>query len=212
MHVSARRAASLLAAAPLVACAPAPAADPCPGGLLGEGGAPDFDMLVVAPDYSVHALADGDAVSMMLPPQGGRVVFVGVRATNVCPEALQLTGALRDPSTQQVRVDSRTTNLQPQPDGWGVSAPVGTIISTQIADFSNVPVCPNQWASTDVFGHVFGLEVTIQDKTGRSLTKKIQVTPTCGEPANAAQCMCICMGGYMLGEACGDGGVDGGEG
>jgi hypothetical protein len=179
--------------------------------MLGDGGAIDFDLLVVSPGYTVRTLADGDTISLMLPPQGGRVVFVGVRATNLCGKGLQLTGALRDLATKQVRVDSRTTNLVPEGDGWGVSAPVGATVADQIASFSNVPVCPNQWASTDVYGHAFGLEVTVADAEGRTLTKKITVTPVCGEPANAAQCTCICMGGYVLGEACGgDAGADGG--
>ena len=209
MHVRACAAAVVLATGPMLGCSPSPQADPCAGEMLGDGGAPDFDMLIVASDYTVHPLSDGDTVPMMLPPQGGRVIFVGVRATNVCAKGVQLTGALRDPATNQVRVDSRTTNLVPTGDGWGVSAPLGEMVSDDIASFSNVPVCPNQWASTDLFGHAFGMEVTIADKEHRGLTKKIDVTPACGEPSNAAQCMCICMAGYILGEPC-DGGVDGG--
>jgi hypothetical protein len=211
LHVRACAAAVVLGAALVagsIGCSPSPQADPCPGAMLGDGGAPDFDMLIVSSDYTVRGLSEGDVVPVMLPPQGGRVIFVGVRATNVCAKGVQITGALRDLTTRQVRVDSRTTNLVPAADGWGLSAPVGSVVSDQISDFSNVPVCPNQWASSDVYGHDFGLEVTIADKLGRTLTKKIVVSPECGEPASSAQCLCICKAGYILGEAC-DGGADG---
>jgi hypothetical protein len=181
--------------------------EPCPVGYLGvEGGAPDFDFQVLLADDTVAPLADGDTVPMILPPQGGRVVFVGVHATNVDGCELQLTGALRDLSTQEVRVDSRTVNLIDNGDGYGVSGTANTAISAAIANFSNIPLCPNEWASTDIYGNVFGLEVTIQDREGRQLTKKIHVTPQCGEPANLDQCLCICSKGYVLGQPCGDAG------
>ena len=129
-------------------------------------------------------LSDGDSVPLILPPQGGRVIFVGVRATNVDGCGLQLTGALRDLATQQVRVDSRTVNLIDTGDGYGVSGTPSTAVSTAISDFSNIPVCPNEWSSTNVYGTAYGLEVTIKDREGRTLTKKIQVTPECGQPDN----------------------------
>jgi hypothetical protein len=183
--------------------------EPCPVGFLGdEAGAPDFDMQILEADETVAPLADGDSIPMILPPQGGRVVFVGVRATNVDGCGLQLTGALRDLATQQVRVDSRTINLIDTHDGYGVSGMASSSVASAIADFSNVPLCPNEWSSTNVYGTVYGLEVTIQDREGRQLTKKIHVTPECGEPDNLSECLCICKGGYVLGQACRDAGSD----
>jgi hypothetical protein len=176
-------------------------------GFLGsDAAAPDFDMQVLLADETVAALNDGDTVPMILPPQGGRVIFVGVRATNVDGCGLQLTGALRDLSTQQVRVDSRTVNLIDTGDGYGVSGTPSTAASAAVSDFSNIPVCPNEWSSTNIYGTVYGVEVTIQDREGRTLTKKIQVTPECGQPENLEECLCICKGGYILGESCMDGG------
>ena len=178
-------------------------------GFLGdEAGAPDFDMQVLEADQTVAVLNDGDSVPMILPPQGGRVLFVGVRATNVDGCGLQLTGALRDLTTNQVRVDSRTVNLIDTGDGYGVSGTPNTAASTAIASFSNIPVCPNEWSPTNIYGTSYGVEVTIQDREGRTLTKKIKVTPECGEPANVEQCLCICKGGYVLGESCMDGGSE----
>ena len=212
-----------LATPVLLACSPSSAApgdagtneaqNECPSvGFLGEeGGAPDFDMQILEADETVAALVDGDSVPMILPPQGGRVIFVGVRATNVDGCGLQLTGALRDLTTNQVRVDSRTVNLVDTHDGYGVSGMQATSVSSAIPNFSNVALCPNEWSPTNIYGNVYGLEVTIQDREGRQLTKKIKVTPECGEPQNLEECLCICKGGYILGESCADGGT-GGEG
>jgi hypothetical protein len=162
----------------------------------------------------VVVLNDGDQVPMIFPPQGGRIIFVGVRATNVDGCALELTGALRDETSSEVRIDLRTVNLIATGDGWGVSAPPGNEpVSAAISSFANIPVCPNQWSGTDIFGHEYGLEVTIKDRGGRTVTNKIHVTPQCGEPQNLLECQCICQAGYVLGQSCaaGDGGAEAGE-
>jgi hypothetical protein len=179
----------------------------CPVGFLGDGGPPDFGITVLRADDSVVPVMQGDTVPMLFPPQGGRVIFVGVDATNFDGCGVQLTGALRDLATQEVRVDSRTINLIPTGEGHGVSGKTGESVAAAIANFANVPVCPNEWSSTNVYGTLYGLEVTVKDKEGRQLTKKLDVTPECGEPARVAECECICQAGYVLGQAC-DGGSE----
>jgi hypothetical protein len=184
--------------------------EPCPTGFLGTpSGTPDLQILALRSDDTTVPVTDGGSITLMLPPQGGRVLFVGARATNVDGCGLQLTGALRDETTHQVRVDSRTVNLIPTGDGWGATG-VGSV-SESIANFSNITVCPNQWSMMDVFGHAYGLEVTVVDRGGRTATGHVQVTPYCGEPANAAECMCICAAGYVLGQACPSGSDGGAE-
>jgi hypothetical protein len=177
---------------------------------LGDAAAPpEFDFLVLQADDTVTPVADGGSVPILTPPQGGRVIFVGVRATNVDGFGLQLTGALRDLATQQVRFDSRTVNLIATGDGWGVSGTANEPVAATIGNFSNVAVCPNEWSSTDIYGHEYGLEMTIQDKEGRQLTKTIRVTPDCAEPMTLAECLCLCKAGYVLGQPCADGGGPG---
>lgn len=206
----------LAAALGAIACEPPAASgmdgsdgEPCPTGFLGDAdAAPDFDIQVVLPDYTVASLEDGGSAPMLLPPQGGRVVFVGVRATNLDGCGLQLTGALRDLTTRAVMIDSRTINLVPTGDGWGTSAPTSAPVSGGIASFSNVPVCPNQWSASDLFATAYGLEVTVADRRQRQLTKKIVVYPACAQPENQAQCLCICRAGYVSGQACGDAGIE----
>jgi hypothetical protein len=183
--------------------------EPCPTGFLGsDAAAPQFDLQVLSADGTVSPLVDGGTVPIIAPPQGGRVLFIGVHATNVDGCGLQLQGAVRDLATNKVQVDSRTINLVPTGDGWGVSGLFGAGYAPDISTFSNVQVCPNEWSMTNIYGTTYGLEVTVTDRGGRTLTQKIHVTPECGEPASLAQCTCICMGGYVLGQACGDGGTD----
>jgi hypothetical protein len=180
--------------------------DTCPVGFLGdEAGAPEFDIQVLLADDTVVIVRDGDSVPMLLPPQGGRVVFVGVHATNVDGCALQLTGALRDLTSDNASVDSRTINLTATGDGWGASA-ASASSPGGIGSFSNVPACPNNWSATNLYGHSYGLEVTIRDRAKRELTKKIAVTLACGQPENLGECLCICSAGYVLGQACNDAG------
>ncbi len=183
-------------------CSPStPDGGPC--GVVGDvSKPPSLEILVMRGDQTVVPLADGDTAPMVFPPQGGRVVFVGVRATNLDGCGVQLTGALRDLTSQQVRVDSRTVNLTSTGDGWASSASEGA------SSFSNIAVCPNEWSTTDLFGNTYGLEVTVEDREKRTATLKIHVTPQCSEPENLQECRCICKGGYVLGEACNDGGAE----
>jgi hypothetical protein len=209
--------AALLAGA-MAACSPSSPAsppsdagpddgEPCATGFLGDpSGTPDLQILALHADDSVVPVADGDRVPMIFPPQGGRVIFVGVRATNIDGCAVQLQGALRDLATQQVRFDQRTVNLTPTGDGWGTTGQANEPLAAAISDFSNVPLCPNEWSQTNLYGNAYGLEVTVQDRGGRMLTKTLHVVPECGEPSNLAACLCICKAGYVLGQACPDDG------
>ncbi len=209
-----RALALLLAGAALAACTPdGPPADPvpCSGGFLGDASSPvQLELTAVSASYETLALNDGDRISLMRPLQGGEVLFVGARVTNVDACGLQLTGALRDEETQQVRFDTRTINLIPTGDGWGVTGTLGANVAGLISNFSNVPVCPNEWSTTDVDGHEYGLEVTITDRGGRTLLKTIHVTPACDQADFASDCTCICRAGYVLGSECPAEDTDGG--
>ncbi|MGO9836397.1 MAG: hypothetical protein ACLP1X_19525 [Polyangiaceae bacterium] len=191
------------------ACSPAPPAGAagCAAGFLGsDASPPEFQIIALQAGDIISTVDDGGTVEMLLPPQGGRVIFVGVRATNIDGCGLQLTAALRDESNGEVRPDSRTIDLLVEDGGWGAS---GTgAVSTAISNFSNIPVCPNEWSATNIYGNRYGLEVTVQDREGRELTHKIVVTPECGQPANLAECLCICKAGYVLGQSCDDAGSD----
>jgi len=162
------------------------------------------------------AMTNGSDLALVFPPQGGRVAFVGIRARNLDPCAVRLLGALRDPKTKQVRIDGRTVNLQRTEDGYGVTGKGTTDVTSEsaIAAYSNVPLCPNQWAEEAVFDNEYELEVAVTDKGGRQGSAKVTVVPRCSEPEREVQCKCLCKKGYVLGESCGEdaGALDAGSG
>jgi hypothetical protein len=165
---------------------------------------PELELFYYGADLADHDLADGGEVHLIEPPQGGRVLFVGVRVINVDPCGVTLTGALRDPGTMQVRFDTRNLNLIDDGTGHGRS------VTGDIASYANVPVCHNTWTDLDIYDTPFTLEVTLKDKRQRQTMKTITVVPTCAEPDKEVQCTCICDGDYVLGDACGGGGPGGG--
>ena len=140
-------------------------------------------------------LAEGGPAPMILPPQGGRVILVGVRAKNIDPCGVELFGSIRDEATSQVRLDQRTTNLAPKGD-------VAESIPEDISSYTNIPTCPNQWASVDVDGSSFEVTVSVTDRGGRTASKTLHAVPFCSEPENEAECLCKCQEGYMLGQVC----------
>ena len=195
---------------PVDAAIDAPADGPhgCQLAFLGDRSkAPEISVTVLGAAPPAVAVADGDTVPLIFPPQGGRVIFAGVRVHNMDPCGAQLGGALRDTQSQQVRLDARTINLLPASDGWGESD------ATDYSSFSNIPVCPNQWSKTDIYGTSYQLEITVTDRGGRVAGKKLQVTPACAEPDRLNECLCICKAGYVLGMSCSsaDAGADGGD-
>lgn len=201
----------VVAAVALFGCSPGDdggvdSAHACTLAFIGDPSKPvELQIIARGADGTSKVIDDGSDVAIIYPPQGGRVIFAGARATNLDPCRAKLTGALRDPSTHRVAgVDIRSPDLTPTGDGWGAS------LDADISSFSNIAVCPNQWASTDVFDHVFQLELTVVDRSGRKASKTIQVTPRCAEPDREAECRCICRAGYVLGQVCAasDAGVD----
>ncbi len=170
---------------------------PCPSPYLGDRSSPiDMKVTARAVDGTSRVIESGAEVSIILPPQGGRVVFLGVRAKNIDPCAVRLAGIVREKSTGQIRVDARTVNLAPDGSGF-----VGSIDS-DISSFSNVPLCPNQWADQDIFDREFEAEIELTDRTGKKQKSTLQVTLRCNEADAAAECRCICKKGYKLGETC----------
>lgn len=181
----------------------------CAAGYLGDPSKDiQLELRALRADGTDVALNDGDDLAIVFPPQGGRVSFIGVRATNLNGCGVQVLGALRDLGSRQVRTDGRTVNLQKEPDGWGTTGQGTTTNiadSAAIGDYSNVPVCPNEWADVDIFDQTFELEVQVKDRSKKSATKVIKVTPRCSEPgAKATACRCLCKHGYVLGESCGE--------
>ncbi len=163
----------------------------------------ELELVTLDPTYTAKALADGGDASILFPPQGGRVIFVGVRAKNLDPCGVTLSGAVRDPISNQVRLDTRTVNLEASSDGFAESDP------TDISTFSNVPVCGNNWAMSDIFDQTLTLEASVKDKSGKSKKATQSLVPRCDETKTEAgvdlqkECLCLCKKDYKTGEDCG---------
>ncbi len=171
-----------------------------------QGAAAQIEVIALGPGQALNVVDAGASVPLVFPPQGGRVIFAGVRALNLDPCAVTLAGALRDEATMEVRVDTRIVNLVPAGGGWVESNP------TDISTFSNIPVCPNEWSMTSIYGAAYQLVTSVTDSAGKTATETLEVHPTCAEPENLAECLCICMAGYVLGQSCADAGApDGGS-
>lgn len=178
----------------------------CTFGFLGDPTKdPELELIALGADGVSSPIKDGDTIALIFPIQGGRVIFAGARATNLAACGVQLAGAVRDLTSMQVRIDSRTVNLRPTGDGWGVSD------DDDQSSFANVPLCPNQWSDTDVFATEYQLIITLTDRDQRTVTKTAKVKPACAEPDHAAECFCTCQGGYVLGQKCDGGAPDAGD-
>ncbi len=164
---------------------------------LGDPNAPiEMDVVALGPTHKLETITDGSDISLILPPQGGRVIFAGVHATNVKPCAVRLSGSLQDPVSKQVRLDSRIINLQVTPDGFGQSD------ISDIFTFANIATCPNQWSDQDLMDKTYTLTVSLTDKEDKKLTKTLKVVPRCDESGQINGCRCQCTKGYVLGTPC----------
>lgn len=168
----------------------------CKLAFAGDPDAPiELELVTRGAELVSTDLAEGGPAPMILPPQGGRVILVGVRATNIDPCGVELSGSIREEATGQVRLDQRTTNLGPK----------GTFaesIPEDISTYANIPTCPNQWASVDVHESLFEVTVSVTDRRGKTASKTLHAAPFCSEPENEAECLCKCQAGYVLGQTC----------
>jgi hypothetical protein len=198
------RASSLLAALAFaaVACSSSESSEPppvagCTDPFLGDPSKPmELELVYQGVDEVTHPLEDGGTLPMIVPPQGGWVVFVAGLVSNVDPCGATIKGVLRDPNSGNVRVDERTARLIGTDDGRG--GPADGDIST----FSNVATCPNQWADQALPGNPIELTYSVTDRGGRSAKKTMMVMLECAEPQFANSCKCQCKQDYVLGETC----------
>lgn len=188
------------AALALAACgddgaAPVDADGPCVVGDLAA--APELELVSLDDAFAQRPLADGDELALVTPPQGGKVVFVGMRIKNVDLCGATIQAALRDPCTGRVvGIERRPVRWRVAPDG--LAEPLDP---QAISDYTNVAACPNAALSRDVDGSPYQLEVRFYPPGGAPAIERIlEVTPRCA--ADDEQCRCECDSEYRLGEAC----------
>ena len=161
----------------------------CKNGFLGSPSAtPTFSFLVRTSSGGSSAISENAPVPLLDAPQGGEVLFAGIRATNLDSCAVQLTAALRDETTNQViGLDGRPVNLIASSGGFGVpDDPQG------LENWSNVPVCPSAAATRGILGTSYRLEIQLRDHAGRTASNSIHVVPFCGNSLTTGWCMSLC--------------------
>jgi hypothetical protein len=158
-----------------------------------------LEVVPIASDLSDEIeITDGAVVGLIRPDQGGKVIFVGVKARNFdpCQRQLYLTGALIAPATGQViALEQRPVRLDPGADGWGHPY-------TLYYDLANVPACPNAATTVDIDRSTWRLELRLDEGETRSVTVTRSVMPRCLRPEQQADCECECDSDFVLGEAC----------
>jgi hypothetical protein len=178
----------------------------CPTGFLGDrSAAPIVELRALRPDGTDVPLVNQGDLALVTPPQGGRVGFVGVRATNIDGCGVQIFVTLRDPISKATRIDGRTVNLRPEAGGFGTSgaALTDTRDYRALGSYAHLPLCPNQWAERDVFDAPFELEVKVVDRDDRTATQAVVITPRCSEPGElGAACRCLCKAAFAGTSTC----------
>ncbi len=160
------------------------------------------EMIVVHQTASgtVAETMNGGRVPLIQPIQGGKVLFIGVRARNLdgCP-SVHITTSLTDPCTKAVpALEARDVILKPGSDGW-----LEPDLPAEPDNYSNLAACPSQNLSRDIDEQVYTLKVQIQDHAGRTQETSLDVVPFCGEPMITDRCRCECGRQFKLGDMCG---------
>jgi len=155
----------------------------------------------------VRTPAPGDPVPLIEPPQGGFVIYAGIRLRNLDPCGVVLTGELVDPSTGTATSnrDRREADLEEEPGsgggdgGGGGAAWFRPSHLESLATIPNVPACPDA-LGVGVEGVPALLRVKAADRGGRSITVEPRVVPTCGPGGAQEFCRCTCGPGFVPGK------------
>jgi hypothetical protein len=161
---------------------------PCTSFIGSESIATEMTIVARTVEGSAMAVVEGGPIPVLGAPQGGDVMFAGVRARNLNGCGVNVTAALRDEGTDRIiGLDGRPVNLTPGPDGWGMpSDPIG------LSDWANIPVCPSAAATRSVVGSAYLLQFTLTDQGGRTAQASLHVIPFCGDPQTAGYCTTLC--------------------
>jgi hypothetical protein len=159
---------------------------------------PQIEVVYRDVDNTMQPLSEGGEVPLILPPQGGKVMVVGVRARNLdgCP--LEIATSIRDTcSNAIVALERRPITLEPTADGW-----LEPLAPADLTNYSNLPACPRANLDRDVHGQPYVLTIRVTDKENRTAETMLEIVPTCAEPQFMDQCLCECRSDYSLGDEC----------
>ena len=195
----------------LVGCAPpdqASVASAGTGGTTDSAGdaLPDSGPLVVSaieldPNMGTYRLVnDGDSVSLLFAPQGGHVLFIGVRVRNLDSTKIELSSRILDPTTKAiVQQDIRDTKMVAVPGEPGLLQ----TDSSHISLVSNIALCPD-YNDFDIVDQPYVMQILVTEENAQGSTGSVtlKVTPMCppGDGGASLLCNCECHAGYTLGK------------
>lgn len=159
---------------------------PGPGGAGFTDHEPEmFIALRTSAEVTVVA-TEGMAMNIVAAPQGGFITLAGVRARNL-DECIEMTAALRDESDDNriVSLEVRPAQLVLGTDGW-----LTPRAPEQLFNWANMPACPFG-LTADFHGREHLLEVSVVDRSGRTASASVHVTPTC-DPQFGTYCLQSC--------------------
>ena len=183
-----------------------------PGEGEGEGEEPDciigdpnaeaeIALVLRTVDGEVVDLVDGGEVPLILPPQGGKVTLIGVRAKNVTCRALMNAGLFDDCANTFIGRDARPIELEASPEDGGFGMPV---FPDTLQNYANIPVCPTFASRRDGDDQPYRLELRLTEarRAGeaapRTHTLSATVTPVCAEADIEDECRCECDASFVL--------------
>jgi hypothetical protein len=203
-----------LSLVPLGAASCEPPADGDPDGGTGllecffgdEGQEPEGELVFLDENFEMQELRPGARVPLILPPQGGKVVFVGARLKNMDLCSLQANGGVFDDCQVQPRIIGREGRgiQMVVNDATGLAEPAAP---TTINNYVNIPLCGNFTSSRDIDDEPYRLEIRFSDRALRALVLRADFTPFC--PASVgddvfAQCICECDADFGFDGVCDD--------
>jgi hypothetical protein len=159
---------------------------------------PEIEMIHLDSALEIVRTRADEAVPLIQPPQGGKVLFIAARARNIdgCP--LTLSASLRDICTNQLlAVEERTVLMVPTEDGW-----LEPDQPMELSNYANLPVCPQIAATRDLEGELYDVRIRLRDRAGRIAEQTLRIKPECAEPDFLESCLCECDKDYVLGQAC----------
>lgn len=177
-----------------------------PSCFFGERGAPlEAELVYRSRTGESVLLEDGGAVPLTVPPQGGHVMFIGVRARNLDMCRATLSAAFHDGCTASegnhgriVGREGRHVTFEARSDGYAWPK------DPQFIDnFANIPACPNFASTRDVDDERYLVRVRLTDEVDeRFVLVEAHIVPECEAGDDA--CRCTCDRAYVLGSACGE--------
>jgi hypothetical protein len=143
-------------------------------------------------DSNIVATLPNAEVPLHTPEQGGWILLLGARATNIDGCQLELTTSSRDVGGDSViKLDQRPARLKDDGDGWAISS---------ASTLGNLGVCREATAGRDRDGQPLVVTVAIEDLDGRRASREMTVVPVC--PDDDPRCACECARDYVLGATC----------